>query len=445
MRYHELLLEYNRDITLSRYKDKLIKRIAQTRGVSTNLIYSFDPERQVNMLRIILENIEMADPTPNKQYTPFLVKMFVEGGPQSEIEDLKSTVKDYLIKFHKLKARRQLPSPRNDIMRYNNLADLMDVMDEYPDPDELDKPVDKGESETVLDTDQVRIIIPYNEEAACYYGQGTRWCTAARKDNRFSQYARTGHLYILLPKQPKHPGEKYQIHVQEDQYMDERDEEVDPKYILEKRFGNLLPWFKKREPDLGEMLVFTDDNIIKEMVNKFKTPIMDHVYEIVNGWESEDDYYQRELINQGYVFPEGHPEEGMIDWEKVSEDNLDYLDYNEDAKEFVNTVQSTLDDTTPIEIKDKANEIYGHDASLTYVTDVVARLINENLTRYKWRNDAGLSDWIDDHLAIGLQNAETGEWVGWSQRFSDDNVDKLKFTPYYSYRDSKGNSLRTPL
>ena len=53
----------------------------------------------------------------------------------------------------------------------------------------------------------------FRSDAACYYGQGTRWCTAAtRGKNYFSEYHNESPLLIILPKEPQYPGEKYQLH-----------------------------------------------------------------------------------------------------------------------------------------------------------------------------------------------------------------------------------------
>ena len=141
--------------------------------------------------------IEGCDPTKNKEYTVFLAKMYANGGWGCRIEDLESKIKPALVKFHTLKLKKKIPSPRNDIMRYANLADFVSVMDEYEDPEEK-KQVDKGTAKTVFENDAVRIVVPEDQNAACYYGQGTRWCTASTQGtNYFNHYHKDGQMYIL--------------------------------------------------------------------------------------------------------------------------------------------------------------------------------------------------------------------------------------------------------
>jgi hypothetical protein len=126
-------------------------------------------------------------------------------------EDVLSQVREYLEKFHILNQRRKIPAGRNDILRYSNFGDFMSVVDEYPDP-EAPELKDKGQAEEIYQDQQVRVIMPYDQAAACYYGQGARWCTAATKGkNYFNDYAENTPLLIVVPQQPQHPGEKYQL------------------------------------------------------------------------------------------------------------------------------------------------------------------------------------------------------------------------------------------
>ena len=65
------------------------------------------------------------------------------------------------------------------------------------------------------------IIVPHTEEASCYYGKGTQWCTAANNgNNMFEYYNDNGNLYININKLTH---EKYQFHFETDSFMDETD------------------------------------------------------------------------------------------------------------------------------------------------------------------------------------------------------------------------------
>jgi hypothetical protein len=82
------------------------------------------------------------------------------------------------------------------------------------------------------------LIEPLTEAASCKYGANTRWCTAARENNMFKDYSAKGSLYIIIPKDPKHAGEKYQINIETNSVMDEHDIETSTMYLFQ-RFPEL--------------------------------------------------------------------------------------------------------------------------------------------------------------------------------------------------------------
>jgi hypothetical protein len=109
----------------------------------------------------------------------------------------------------------------------NYSEDLESIDDVYhPDPGTL-----------YFDGETIRIYKLSNKEEACYYGRGTRWCTAAKNDNMFEEYNEDNTLYVIIPKNPRHKGEKYQISIPDDDgdiedLMDETDEPIELKDLV---------------------------------------------------------------------------------------------------------------------------------------------------------------------------------------------------------------------
>ena len=261
MRYYDLIREYSRDKTVENWGKKIAARVEQDRTLKSKFENVKEPEQIAKFVAdFVIEPLERADPTKNKQYVQNLIKFYIAG---EQLEDLTSTAVEYLTKFHKLKAKKMIPSPRNDINRYANFGDFASVIDEYPDPEEKqDAP--KGESKEVYKDANVRVIMPADTEAACYYGQGTRWCTAATKgQNYFDYYNEEGPMYILIPTKPQYNGEKYQIHPESRQFMNQNDDRVNPTKLMA-RFGeDFTAWMRKIVPNLEQMLqdveFFPDD------------------------------------------------------------------------------------------------------------------------------------------------------------------------------------------
>lgn len=245
MKSLEFLLEYDRGKTAATYGNKLLAVAAKDSwllgqlglGKNFNQLVKKDPAQ---VLDKILAVLEQGDPTRNKEYTQAIAKMYANG--LSKAEDVVSTLADYLAKFDKLKRRKKIPPPRNDFNRYRSLEDFMDVVDEYPDEETEAKPEEKKNATELYRDAKLIVTIPNDVEAACYYGQGTRWCTAGKNNNMFDYYTKNNRpLYVIIPRQQEYPGEKYQFHFETKQFMNEQDRQIGDEGIakLVKRFPQL--------------------------------------------------------------------------------------------------------------------------------------------------------------------------------------------------------------
>ena len=150
MKSLEFLLEYDRGKTAAAYGDKILAVATKDRWLvdqiaGRNRLGMTFPEAVKKDPAVIIDAIlailERGDPTPNKEYTQAIAKMY--GNGLSKAEDVVSTLADYLSKFDKLKRRKKIQPPRNDFNRYKSLEDFMDVVDEYPDEEAESKPEEK--------------------------------------------------------------------------------------------------------------------------------------------------------------------------------------------------------------------------------------------------------------------------------------------------------------
>jgi len=417
MRVREFIFEYNQQATATRFGDKILQTAKKDPSPEIAAVYEYlnankeiRPDIKANALISVMQAIEGCDPTKNKEYTVFLAKMYANGGWGARIEDLESKIKPALEKFHLLKLKKKIPSPRNDIMRYSDLADFVAVMDEYEDPEDKVQ-ADKGTAKTVFENDAVRIVVPEDQNAACYYGQGTRWCTASRTStNYFGHYSKDGPLYILLPKQPKYDGEKYQLHFASEQFMDENDYKVENIVnLLEHRFGNLIPWFQEHEPAIRDWVMFARDEDLKEPLIQIGEIAMEHIGDTVNDWENNDDYWYDWLRKEGYVYPEGHEEEGQIDWDKAAEADVDYLSWNYDANDWYLAAKEAVE-VSPDQARRTAEEAYEEEGELTTLGDlesIAAYNVHEAFLRSR-DGDGGLKEWIHKHI---IMQPDGNKWV----------------------------------
>ena len=195
-------------------------------------IMSGGEENPKEMIDFLIKGLELADPTPHKEYTEWLARRYGEG--HWHLEDVLSKIPTELKKFNELKLRKMLPPETRDINRFKNFTGFQSYVEKSWSAAGLEQksPVGKGRAQEYYNDNEIRVIIPEDEEAACYYGQGTRWCTAGRENNMFKNYSSRGKLYIIIPKQPQHTGEKYQFHFADEQFMDERDDPIDLRDLV---------------------------------------------------------------------------------------------------------------------------------------------------------------------------------------------------------------------
>lgn len=288
-----------------------------------------DPATREQFLEDLLKVIETKDPTQNKQYTPWLARMYINGGVR--LEDLN---RHNILGIYDIGKRRRMIKPEDaDINRFKTYRDFETTMRDNYDLDQIDntekKEDDKGRAKTVYDDAEVRVVVPEDEAAACYYGRGTRWCTAATKGkNYFDHYNKDGPMYILIPKTPAYAGEKYQLHFPSQQFMDPKDEEVSLFYLLDMRFPELKQFFLKNEPELQDYIIFASDEVLQPLIDQIAEIAQDKVWGVVSDWEMSDEYYYQEM-QEKYA-----DEEGDIDWDRVHEAGDDYTKWNDEARRF---------------------------------------------------------------------------------------------------------------
>ena len=99
---------------------------------------------------------------------------------------------------------RIVNSPK-DINSYPNAEVLRDISMRIllePSRSEKEKFAKTG-ADKIYEDDRWLLVKPNTEEASCYYGAGTQWCTSGSQGNAFGQYNKNGNLYYLIDKSRK--------------------------------------------------------------------------------------------------------------------------------------------------------------------------------------------------------------------------------------------------
>ena len=175
---------------------------------------------------VVFDVYRKADPTPRGRYLDWMLRLAVAGKlPPEDLPKCKETLEAFE------RYKRRLPPEGRDIGRYAALGDVWQAVGDFADAqaaassreeDRREREAAYAESDVVCDEDGLIIAIPKTQRAACWWGRGTRWCTAATSGyNMFDTYNSAGPLIVFVAK-----GKKYQFHVESGQFMDEADRRV---------------------------------------------------------------------------------------------------------------------------------------------------------------------------------------------------------------------------
>lgn len=420
MRAKEFLIEYNRQKTIQMMGPQIVN--AFTTGGDKRTYEFYNTTYQDNagnpnterILNDVLTSLEGADPTPNKIYMPWIAREYAKGNIK-RIEDAIVWLPTHLATYDRAKRRQDFRQDAKDIMRLT-FTQFSTIMSNYEPPPEPIK--DRGQAKQVYKDANVRVIVPEDQQAACYYGQGTMWCTAAtRGSNYYERYARQGKLYILLPQQPRYDGEKYQLHFASGQFMDEEDEPIDLPDLLDVRFPQLLPFFMENEPSMKTLVVFADDQVLSNIGNRIQELANEFISETITEYELNDETFLEwqweEALRMGIIDPETMDEDAM--WEIIRDNDKinDYMDYNPDARYSYNLLRNSVN-LSPREMKkfaqQMASEEYdgdGEPVDITEMDELYKFAVQQYFggsgygsSRSRGNDDLGLASWIYKHIQI---------------------------------------------
>ena len=154
----------------------------------------------------VLNQLYSGDPSETKKYFNWMVDSYYKNhsfNPSSIV----NAVEDFEVNIDKFTPEnltgmdgvsdKILRSPK-DINNYI-VPELIKIVNQVKQI-KSKREIKKEGAEVIYEDSRWLILVPLTQEASCYYGSGTKWCTAAREGNRFEQYTRDGYLIYFLDK-----------------------------------------------------------------------------------------------------------------------------------------------------------------------------------------------------------------------------------------------------
>ena len=152
----------------------------------------------------------------------WILKSYANGNEQggiNKVEDVYAGALPYLKRFTKLVDEGKLK--HESLSKWKNLSDLQTSVNRH-DPLHA-AALEPHEYTKIGENEHWHVVVPHTANAACSLGHGTSWCTT---NGRFEHYNKMGPLHIAIPKNPQgqHGAkERYQIHLNSEQFMDIED------------------------------------------------------------------------------------------------------------------------------------------------------------------------------------------------------------------------------
>lgn len=184
-----------------------------------------------------LREIIMNDPSGRCKYVRWMTDVFKRMESEIFYEDLYK-MKESIELFEKSKFRLE-PDDRN-ILNYQTTQDLWDKIKKYKDDEEVvlsknqlrGDTIVEGEYHLLYENKEYKIIVPLTHRASCFWGSGTKWCTAVISNQiTYDSYANKGPLVIIYYKDDDHT-KKIQFHIETSQYMDYLDRSLNSEDLF---------------------------------------------------------------------------------------------------------------------------------------------------------------------------------------------------------------------
>ena len=139
-----------------------------------------------------------AEINPNHKYLEWIARNWDTSGPNEEGE-VEHNLKEILLAVSKFDNQSQRLEIK-DLNQYKDIDQLFDALKKVGET--ARRTVDiTDDVEKIYEDNRFVVVVPKTHTASCYYGAGTKWCTASKDTtSHFSTYKGNGELYYIIDK-----------------------------------------------------------------------------------------------------------------------------------------------------------------------------------------------------------------------------------------------------
>ena len=169
----------------------------------------------------ILIEIVKSDPTQNKKYTEWLVRLYSKD--LITTEDLYKATQ-YLKVFNRCVEKKLIDEDKRAINKYKSLQELFNIVEKYIDSEDILHDEEIEDKTLVFESKNWKVHIPQTFKESQVLGSGTQWCTSSSNSKHtFNSYNKNGFLIIFMKKNSEGVEGKFQLHIQSEQFADYKD------------------------------------------------------------------------------------------------------------------------------------------------------------------------------------------------------------------------------
>lgn len=117
-----------------------------------------------------------------------------------------SKITNLINKFEKVSSNLS----KSDLYQYKSIAELENEIKKFDEKQR--RVVKKTEGGNVVYEDSRFFVVnPLTHKSSCYYGKGTKWCTASETDTHFTKYNDDGKLFYIIDKKLRTDDPFYKV------------------------------------------------------------------------------------------------------------------------------------------------------------------------------------------------------------------------------------------
>ena len=222
--------------------------------------------------------------------------------------------------------------PITDLYQYKSIGQLYSALTDYQKRQRrIVKKVDGGN--VVYDDGRFFVVNPLTHDTSCYYGKGTKWCTAASTDHQFNRYNQDGKLFYILDRQAPSDNKFYKVALLQKfdgdrTYYDALDATVNNGWIigtnkLNEILSSVDEYVNDQYPE--QVKIFKDKELARKEIERLERERQAQILR-----QREAEAQERRIENEWALGPDC-PDEGLR-----AHALLEFLSDNNDAEILTN-------------------------------------------------------------------------------------------------------------